>query len=83
MIIITYLNTLKVTKVLLLPFGAQGGPWNPFPLGKPLSHRNFAMKFAPYMYAITLEKYYKCCTVSKWLPNNRFLFRIISISAKI
>ena len=31
------------------PVGAQAGvPWNP--LRKPLSHRNFAMKFAPYMY---------------------------------
>ena len=31
------------------PVGAQGGvPWNP--LRKPISHRNFAMKFAPYMY---------------------------------
>ena len=34
------------------PVGAQGGvPWNP-PLRKPLSHRNFAMKFAPYMYGL-------------------------------
>ena len=27
--------------------------------------------------------YKKCCTVSKWQPNNRFLFCIISILAKI
>ena len=26
---------------------------------------------------------WKCCTVLKWRPNNRFLFRIISILAKI
>ena len=26
---------------------------------------------------------WKCCTVSKWRPNNRFLFRVISILAKI
>ena len=29
------------------------------------------------------KKIRKCCTVSKWRPNNRFLFRIISILAKI
>ena len=28
-------------------------------------------------------KNWKCCTVSKWRPNNRFLFRVISILAKI
>ena len=26
---------------------------------------------------------WKCCTVSKWWPNNQFLFRVISILAKI
>ena len=29
------------------------------------------------------KKFWKCCTVSKWRPNNRFLFRVISILAKI
>ena len=29
------------------------------------------------------EKKNKCCTVSKWRPNNRFLFHVISILAKI
>ena len=29
------------------------------------------------------KKKSKCCTVSKWRPNNRFLFRVISILAKI
>ena len=29
------------------------------------------------------KKNWKCCTVSKWRPNNRFLFRFISILAKI
>ena len=29
------------------------------------------------------EKNWKYCSVSKWRPNNRFLFRIISILAKI
>ena len=28
------------------------------------------------------KKKIKCCTVSKWRPNNRFLFRVISILAK-
>ena len=26
---------------------------------------------------------WKCCTVFEWRPNNRFLFRVISILAKI
>ena len=69
------------------PVGAQGEvPWNP-PLIKPLYHLNFAMKFAPYLYALleTLipEKKLECCTVLKWRPNNRFLFRVIFILAKI
>ena len=29
------------------------------------------------------KKIWKCCNVSKWRPNNRFLFRVISILAKI
>ena len=32
------------------PVGAQGGSMEP--LRKPLFHQNFAMKFAPYMYAL-------------------------------
>ena len=28
------------------------------------------------------KKKFKCCTVSKWRPNNRFLFHVISILAK-
>ena len=31
------------------PVGAQGG-FHGTPLRKPFFHRNFAMKFAPYMY---------------------------------
>ena len=30
-----------------------------------------------------LQKNIKCCTVLKWRPKNRFLFRIILILAKI
>ena len=33
------------------PVGAQGGSMEP-PLRKPFSHRNFAMKFEPYMYGL-------------------------------
>ena len=29
------------------------------------------------------KKFWKCCTVLKWRPNNRFLFCVISILAKI
>ena len=29
------------------------------------------------------KKFWKCYTVSKWWPNNRFLFRVISILAEI
>ena len=28
------------------------------------------------------KNFFECCTVSKWRPNNRFLFRVISILAK-
>ena len=28
------------------------------------------------------KTFLKCCIVSKWRPNNRFLFRVISILAK-
>ena len=40
----------KVIKVLSLPLMPKGGSIEP--LRKPLSHQNFAMKFAPYMYAL-------------------------------
>ena len=29
------------------------------------------------------KKKWKCCTISKWRPSNRFLFRVISVLAKI
>ena len=29
------------------------------------------------------KKNWKCCTISKWQPNNQFLFRVILILAKI
>ena len=29
------------------------------------------------------KKKWKCCSVSKWRSNNQFLFRVISILAKI
>ena len=36
-----------------------------------------------YLKSQFCKKKWKCCTVSKWRPNNRFLFRIISILVKI
>ena len=80
----TVINT-QVTKVLLLPLVPKRGSMDP--LRKPLSHRNFAMKFATiFVRAIknhnSVKKILKCCTVSKWRPNNRFLFRVILILAK-
>ena len=41
------------------------------------------MKVAPYMYHRSAKKIWNCCTISKWRPNNRFLFRVISILVKI
>ena len=62
-----------------------GGPWNP--LRKPLSHREFCNEICTiYVRARknhnSAKRILKCCTVSKWGPNNRFLFRVISILAK-
>ena len=77
---------LKVTKVLLLPLVPKGGSMEP-PLRKPLSHQNFAMKLhhtctGHNKITILQKKKNKCYTVSKWRPNNRFLFRVILILAK-
>ena len=63
-----------MTKVLLLPLVPKGGSKGPN-RRKPLSQRNFEMKFAPYMYApqkIIATNNLKSCSVSKWRPNNRF-----------
>ena len=74
------INT-EVTKVLLLPLVPKGVfPRNP--LIKPLSHRNFAMKFAPYMNGLlkshnSAKPILKCCSGSKWRPNNSFFFFIL------
>ena len=73
-------------KVLLLPLVPKGGgvPWNS--LQKTTFHRNYAMKFAPYMYALLetiIPEKIKMLHRSKWRPNNRFLFRVVSILAKI
>ena len=76
------LNT-SVTKVLLLLLVPNGVPWNPL---KTLSHRNFAIKLAPYMSVLSktiIREKVKCQTVSKWRPNNRFLFCVISTFVKI
>ena len=51
---------------------------------KPLSQSNFAMKFAPCICMdYNKSQFWKCCIVSKWRSNNRFLFRVFSILVKI
>ena len=59
----------KVLLLLLVPKASQE---------KTLFHRNFAMKFAPCMYALSKNhnsgKKLECCTLSKWRPNNQFYF---------
>ena len=79
-----FINTY-VTQVFFIPVGAQGGSME-HPLRKPFSNRNFAMKFAPYGLSRTIipeKNSLKCYTNSKWRPNNRFLFCVVSILAKI
>ena len=76
-----------MTKVLLLPLVPKGGSMEP-----PLKKKCFPLDFCNeictiYVRAIknhnSAKKFWKCCTVSKWRPNNRFLFHDISILAKI
>ena len=79
-----------MTKVLLLPLVPKGGgvPRDPsvenhFPsriLQWNLHHICMDYKKSQFW---KKKKNWKCCTVSKWRPNNRFLFRVISILAKI
>ena len=69
------------------PVGAQGGgPRDPsvenhFP--SRISQWNLHHICMDYKKSQFWKKKWKCCTVSKWRPNNRFLFRVISILAKI
>ena len=83
------LNTLKSVQGTFTPVGAQGGggvPWNP------PEKTTFPLEFCNEICTIYVQdiknhnsakkKNFKCCTVSKWRPNNRFLFRVISILAK-
>ena len=61
------------------------------PRGVPLKKTIFPPEFCNEICTIHVftietiipEKNVKCCTVSKWRPNNRFLFRVASILAKI
>ena len=66
------------------PVGAQGG--------STLKKTTFPPEFCNEICTIYVcairnhnsgKKINKCCTVSKWRPNNRFLFRVVSILAKI
>ena len=64
----------------------RGVPWNP--LKKTTFPQEFCNEICT-IYVWTIKnhnsgnKFWKCCTVSKWRPNNRFLFRVISILSKI
>ena len=77
--------TLLSDQVTFTPVGAQGGfhgtpRENHFPtlvLQWNLHHICTGHKKLQFC-----KKKIKCCTVSKWRPNNRFLFRVISILAK-
>ena len=60
--------------------------------GNPLKKTTFPPEFCNeictiYVWTIknhnSVKKFWKCCTVSKWRPNNRFLFRVILILPKI
>ena len=69
------------------PVGAQGGSMEPR-LRKPLSWQNFVIYTSLYVYTLKpsifkQKKIQKKKNISKWWPNDRFLFRVISISAKI
>ena len=77
-----------MTKVLLLPLVPKGGggPRDPsienhFP--SRILQWNLHHTCMDYKKSQFCKKNWKCCTVSKWRPNNRFLFRVISILAKI
>ena len=81
------LNT-EVTKVLLLPLVPKGGgvPRDPsvekhFSTG--ILQWNLHRMCMDYKNSQFWKNFLKCCTVSKWRPKNRFLFRVISILAKI
>ena len=75
-----------MTKVLLLPLVPKGGFH-----GTPPEKTTFPPEFCTEICTIYVrvikksqfcKKKLKCCTVSKWRPNNRFLFHVISILAK-
>ena len=59
----------------------RGVPWN-----LPLRKNTFPPEFCNEICIRNHNsggKKYKCCTVLKWRPNNRFLFRVVSILIKI
>ena len=68
-----------MTKVLLLPLVPKGVIWNPTP-----EKTTFPPEFCNEICTIyvrviknhkSAKNFLKCCTVSKWRPNNQFLFR--------
>ena len=69
------------------PVSAQGGGSMEPPLRKTTFPPEFCNEICTiYVRVIknqnSAKKKFKCGTVSKWRPNNRFLFRVISILAK-
>ena len=79
--------TLKWPRYFYSRWCPRGVPWKPpwenhFPTG--ILHWNLHHICTGHKKSqfCKKKKKLKCCTVSKWRPNNRFLFRVISILAK-
>ena len=72
--------TLKWPRYLLLPLEFHGPPPEKTPFPPEFCNEICTI----YVQAIKKLQFWKkkCCSVSKWRPNNRFLFRVISILAK-
>ena len=79
--------TLKWPRYFYSRWCPRGGgvPWNPpwenhFSTG--ILQWNLHHIRTGYKKSQSCKKKSKCCSVSKWRPNNRFLFRVISILPK-
>ena len=80
--------TLKWPRYFYSRWCPRGGGFHGTPLKKIIFPPEFCNEICTiYVRAIKItilqKKIWKCCTVSKWQPNNLFLFRVISILAKI
>ena len=76
---------ISKNKVLSLPLVPKGVPWNPpenhFPTR--ILQWNLHHIYMDYNKLNFCKKKFNSCTVSKWRPNNRFSFCVISILTKI